>query len=45
MNNPKHGEGCGCYYCVGPRPGISPPPTEEEMREMERAVEREWGDT
>lgn len=21
-----HGEGCGCYYCLGPRPGISPPP-------------------
>ena len=24
----EHGEGCDCYYCLGPRPGISPPPLE-----------------
>lgn len=36
----EHGEGCGCYYCLGPRPGISPPPLEIEDERAERPCRR-----
>jgi hypothetical protein len=38
----KHGEGCGCYWCLPPRPGISAPPTWAEVVRMEREVEAEY---
>lgn len=32
-----HGHGCGCYWCQPVRPGISPPPSSEAVRQMDNA--------
>ena len=32
-----HGVGCGCFWCLPVRPGISPPPSTEAVRRMDNS--------
>lgn len=39
----EHGRGCGCFWCLPERPGVSAPPTWADMLRREREADEAAG--